>query len=67
MSDRGHLTTATGTPADLLDRCESALACLRHIHDRLIEYPEFETLRVTINRENRELAATITKARANGT
>lgn len=36
-------------------RIESAIACLRHIHDRLIEYPEFETLRFTINEEIRSL------------
>lgn len=34
---------------------ESALACLRHTHDRLIEYPELEALRMTINSECRDL------------
>jgi hypothetical protein len=37
------------------DAMQSAIACLRHTHDRLIDYPEFETLRLTINAEIRAL------------
>lgn len=43
----------------LWDAGESALACLRHTHDRLIDNPEFETLRITINAECRTLRATL--------
>jgi hypothetical protein len=41
---------------------EGALACLRHTHDRLIEYPEFETLRLTINAECRKIKAALSPA-----
>lgn len=46
---------------DLIDAAGNALACLRHTRDRLIEYPEFETLCITINAECRSLALLIAK------
>lgn len=45
--------------ARLREALENALACLRHTHDRLIEYPELETLRITINAECRAIKAAI--------
>ena len=50
-----------GSQPDLLEAAENALACLRHTHDRLVEYPEFETLRITINAECRSLRSAIAK------
>lgn len=47
---------------ELVDACENALGILRHTHDRLIEYPEFETLRCSINKEARALRIAIAKA-----
>lgn len=41
------------------DALECALACLRHTHDRLVDYPELETLRITINSECRAIKAAL--------
>lgn len=55
-----HLVAAA---PNLYARAESAVAMLRHTHDRLSTAPEYATLRASINNEVRELNAALSKAR----
>ena len=48
----------------LVKALEEALACLRHTHDRLIEGPEFETLRITIDAECRAIRTTLAQVKS---
>lgn len=50
----------------LVEALQGARSCLRHTHDRLIEYTaEFESLRSTINAEVRSINAALTTTKSN--
>jgi hypothetical protein len=62
-ANAAFIVRAVNSHDALIERAENALECLRNAHDQLIEYPELESLRITINVQCRAISAALAQVK----